>query len=53
MTKLKILIFSTVFLINIFQIILKYMETKQKPKLYDFALPFIFLWLLIKNVQKL
>ena len=53
MIKLKILIFSTVFLINIFQIILKYMETKQKPKLYDFALPFIFLWLLIKNLQKL
>jgi hypothetical protein len=29
------------------------MGTKQKPKLYEFALTFIFLWLLIKNVQKL
>jgi hypothetical protein len=53
MVKLKILLFSTAFLINFFQIIFKYMGTKQKPKLYEFALTFIFLWLLIKNLQKL
>ena len=53
MTKLKIILFSFALLFNIIQIVLKYMETKKKPKVYDFALPFIFLWLLIRNIQKL
>ena len=53
MTKLKIILFSVGLLLSIAHIILKYIKEKQKPKVYDFALPFIFLWLLIRNIQKL
>ena len=53
MTKLKIILFSIGLLLSIAHIILKYIKEKQKPKLYDFIFPVIFLWLVIKNVQKL
>jgi hypothetical protein len=53
MTKLKIILFSIGFILSIARIIWKYIKEKQKPKYYDIILPVVFLWLTIKNMQKL
>jgi hypothetical protein len=53
MTKLKNILFSIGFILSIARIIWKYIKEKQKPKYYDIILPVVFLWLTIKNLQKL
>jgi hypothetical protein len=53
MTKLKIILFSIGLILSIYQMILKYMENKQKPKLYHFVFPLLMLFLLIENIRKL
>ena len=53
MTKLKIILFSIGFIISTIRLIWKYKNEKQRPKFYDFILPFVFLWLAIKNIDKL
>lgn len=53
MTILKIALFTVGFLVVTGQITWKYKKDKQKPKVYDFILPIIFLWLVIKNINQL
>jgi hypothetical protein len=53
MTKLKIILFATGLLLTIGRSIRKYVFKNQILTIYDFLLVFLFLWLLIKNVQKL
>ena len=53
MTKFKIILFIIATLISISRIIWKYMKEKQNPSVYDLLWPLLFLWLTIKNVDKL
>lgn len=53
MTKLKIILFTIALLLSITRIVWKYIKLKQKPKVYDFIWPLLFLWLAIKNAEKL
>jgi len=53
MTKFKIILFIIAILISVFRIIWKYLKEKQKPRVYDFLWPLFFLWLTIKNLDKL
>jgi hypothetical protein len=53
MTKFKIILFIIATLISISRIIWKYIKEKQKPRVYDFLWPLLFLWLTIKNIEKL
>jgi hypothetical protein len=53
MIKLKFILYIIGLLLSIYYIVLKYIKEKRKPKLYDFVFPIIFLWLVIKNIQKL
>lgn len=53
MTKFKIILFTIALVLSITRIVWKYIKLKQKPKVYDFVWPLLFLWLAIKNVDKL
>ena len=53
MIKLKIILFTIALLLSITRIVWKYIKLKQKPKVYDFIWPLLFLWLAIKNAEKL
>ncbi len=53
MINLKIILFSIGLLFCISKIIWIYLKEKQKPNIYDVILVIVFLWLVIKNTQKL